>query len=152
MSFVFNDDGRAESFIVVAQDISDRKDAEQALSSQIALLQNVVDSVSDLIFIKDRTGRFVLANRALDEACGQLVGLRVAEVDHLTEDYDTLDKEVIADGRPHSIEEIIPVAGEPRLFQTVKVPWVKQDEIVGVIGVSRDITELKATEEALRRS
>ncbi|NIJ08769.1 diguanylate cyclase (GGDEF)-like protein/PAS domain S-box-containing protein [Sphingomonas vulcanisoli] len=49
-------------------------------------------------------------------------------------------------------DEIIPIRGEPRLFQTVKVPWVVGGDIRGVIGVSRDITARKAEEDRVRES
>jgi diguanylate cyclase (GGDEF)-like protein/PAS domain S-box-containing protein len=154
VSFVRDQDGNVESCIVVAQDISARKAAEDALSNQSALLQNVIDSVADLIFVKDRTGRFILTNRALDEGCGELVGLRTTDhfEEELTAGYEALDQEVISSGEARSSEEVIPIRREPRQFQTIKVPWIQNGHISGVIGVSRDITELKQSEMALRES
>ena len=152
VSFVRDQHGEIESTIIISQDISARKAAEHALATQSALLQNVIDSVSDLIFVKDRTGRFILTNRALDEGCGDLVGMRASEVAEFEEDYDSLDRLVMESGEPGSVEETIPIRGELRRFQTVKVPWVEDGEIAGVIGVSRDITERDAAEAALRQS
>jgi diguanylate cyclase (GGDEF)-like protein/PAS domain S-box-containing protein len=154
VSFIRGASGAVESCIVVAQDISARKAAEAALASQSSLLQNVVDSVADLIFVKDKTGRFLLANRALTEGCGDLVGLRTTDLfpDDLTPTYEDIDREVIETGALRTVDEEIPVHGERRLFHTVKVPWVRDGEIAGIIGVSRDITERKAAEETLRQS
>lgn len=154
VSFVRDEDGNVESCIVVAQDISARKAAEEALSSQSALLQNVIDSVSDLIFVKDRGGRFILTNRALDEGCGELSGLRTTDVldEELTPGYEALDQEVISSGEACTTEELIPIRGVRRQFQTIKVPWLQNGQISGVIGVSRDITERKQAETALRES
>ena len=39
----------------------------------------LIDSVADLIFVKDLSGTFVLANQALKEGCGDIVGLRAAD-------------------------------------------------------------------------
>ena len=154
VSFVRAGDGSVDSAIIVVEDITARREAEQALASQTSLLQNVIDSVADLIFVKDRRGRFILANRALDEGCGELVGRGTADVfrEELVETYESVDQEVIRTGEHRSVEEIIPIRGEEKLFQTVKVPWVMDGETHGIIGVSRDITARNAAETALRKS
>src|SRR3546814_6549088 len=63
-----------------------------------------------------------------------------------------MDREVIATGEPRTVEEIIPIRGHKRLFQTVKVPLIEDEAITGVIGVARDITDDRAAEAALRAS
>ncbi|MDT9600605.1 EAL domain-containing protein [Sphingosinicella sp. GR2756] len=154
VSFLRTDDGRPPSCIVVAQDISARKSAEEALGNQSDLLQTVVDSVQDLIFAKDCEGRFVLTNKALTDSCGDLLGIRTIDrfPAKFTDIYESVDEEVIRSGAPKTVEEIIPVGGRERFFETVKVPWVERGQTVGVIGVSRDITDNKANAIALRKS
>jgi PAS domain S-box-containing protein len=72
VSFVRDEAGKIVSMITVAEDITGRKAAEEKVREGRDLLQVVVDSVQDLIFVKDRHGRFVLTNRQLTEACGSL--------------------------------------------------------------------------------
>jgi two-component system sensor kinase FixL len=50
------------------------------------------------------------------------------------------------------VEETIPVRGQNRVFQTVKVPWRVGDEIHGVIGIARDVTERLEAETRIRES
>ena len=154
VSFVRNAEGYVESSIAVAQDISTRKEAEAALAEQSSLLQNVVDSVADLIFVKDLEGNFILANRALTEGCGDVIGSKTTDFfdADLTPTYEQADRDVIDTGRSLMVDEWIPINGDCRLFETVKVPWVRDGEIHGVIGVSRDITDQKAAERAIRDS
>jgi diguanylate cyclase (GGDEF)-like protein/PAS domain S-box-containing protein len=154
VSFLKNDSGQTPSAIVVAQDITARKHAEEALRKNSQLLQTVIDSVQDLIFVKDRDGRFVLANKALSDGCGSFLGSRTLDCFpvEMAAAYDAHDCEVIASGGSKSIEEMISIQGTARLFQTVKVPWREEGDIAGVIGVSRDITDRKASETALRES
>lgn len=129
-----------------------RRQAE--LEQQCSLLQTVVDSVRDLIFAKDRDGRFILSNKALQDACGLQVGHRTTDLfeDDLVEGYEAADQTVIQTGRPLVIDETIPILGKKRQFQTVKVPWIADGQVRGIIGVSRDLTERIAAETALRRS
>ena len=154
VSFVHGEDATTPSLIIVAQDISHRKAVEQSLAEQSELLQNVIDSVADLIFVKDLSGRFILANRALNEGCGALVGHRTSDFfePDLVPTYEQVDQAVIGGAKTQIVEEVIPINGACRLFQTVKVPWVREGGIAGVIGVSRDITERKEAEAALRQS
>jgi PAS domain-containing protein len=55
------------------------REATPSLESHNLLLQCVIDSVRDLIFVKDRGGRFVLTNHALDEGCGRMFGLQTTD-------------------------------------------------------------------------
>lgn len=154
VSFVRDEAGDVVSMIAVAEDIHDRKAAEEKIRESRNLFQVVIDSVQDLVFAKDREGRFVLTNRRLKEIYGPLEGLRVHDsIPHaLAEQFHAADRQVMTTGRASIVDEEIPVRGESRIFQTVKVPWRQNDDIIGVIGVSRDMTERREAERQLRES
>jgi diguanylate cyclase (GGDEF)-like protein/PAS domain S-box-containing protein len=154
VSFVRDDTGEIVSTIMVAEDIGARKAAEEKARENRDLLQVVIDSVQDLIFVKDRKGKFVFTNRQLTQACGPLEGLNVQDrfSNDLAEGYEEADRHVMRSGENSTVEEILPVQGELRRFQTIKVPWRQDGEIIGVIGVSRDLTERLEAEAELRES
>ncbi|MCB5175505.1 EAL domain-containing protein [Microvirga lenta] len=154
VSFVKNEAGEVVSMIAVAEDIGARKAAEEEIRESRNLFQVVIDSVQDLIFVKDREGRFVLTNRQMREACGPLEGQRVGDCfpQELADDSDRTDHQVLTSGSISIVEEKVPIRGELRAFQTVKVPWRQDGEVIGVIGVSRDLTERLDAEQELQES
>jgi PAS domain S-box-containing protein len=121
------------------------------------LLRAVADGSGDAIFAKDRSGRYLLFN----EAAARLVGRPVADVlgRNDTALFDPVgarlvmerDRRVMAAGRPETEEEELTAAGVTRVYLATKAPY--RDEagaVVGVIGISRDVTDAKRAQEALR--
>jgi diguanylate cyclase (GGDEF)-like protein/PAS domain S-box-containing protein len=142
-----------------ARDITERKEAEQALAKERNLLRMLIDNLPDSIYVKDREGRKILTNRAdLDfigvEHEGQVLGKTDAEVypEHLSAKYHQDDQVVIQHGRAViNREEVVEDAsGIRRWLLTSKLP-VKDGEgqITGLIGIGRDITERKHLESKL---
>lgn len=111
--------------ILVCKDVTDLHEQQRKAREAAALLQAIVDSAEDLIFVKDMAGRFVLTNRRLDEAGPPLLGRTVAEEysPELAAGYAAGDRAVLDDGKALAVEELIPVGGTARMFQTIKVPW-----------------------------
>ena len=154
VSFVRDERGNVTSLIAFAEDINDHKIAEEKVRESRDLLQTVIDSVQDLIFVKDREGRYVLTNRRLSEGCGHLEGLRVEDcfpAEH-AQKAQQIDRYVMATGEVSVVDELIPIGGELRTYQTMKVPWRQDDKIIGIIGVSRDLSKLFEAETELRES
>jgi diguanylate cyclase (GGDEF)-like protein/PAS domain S-box-containing protein len=149
-----NDRGEIVRWYGTLTDVHEGVLAEWGMEQQRELLQTVIDSVSDLIFVKDRNSRFVLANKALREGCGDPVGRRAAKhiPARLRTRYELTDHAVISNGLPLRVEDTILIRGQERRFDTVKVPWIEAGEVAGVIGVSRDVTARRDAEAALRES
>ncbi|MBZ9649238.1 PAS domain S-box protein [Sphingobium sp. 3R8] len=137
--------------IIVLNDVTEQLEAERNSADTAALLRAIIDSAQDLIFVKDRDGRFVLTNRELTDLAPPLIGGTVEKhfAPHLAESYAATDAEVMQSGRPAIVEERIPLNSGERMFQTIKVPWRSGDETLGVIGISRDITERLSAEARL---
>ena len=123
------------------------------------LLQAVVEGTTDAVYVKDRNSRYLLAN----EAAAGFIGRPVTEVigrndRELFEASDaeriiTYDQAVMSIGEVLNKEQTLKSAGKKRTYLATKAPY--RDEtgaVIGVIGISRDISERKAAEDALRVS
>jgi len=132
----------------------------QRLQRANALLQGIIESTPDAIFVKDLQGRYVLSNQGTLQALG--LGAETQVLGCVDEDFwpQEVAAQLRADDRwvlEHQdllkIEEELVTAQGPRVFLTTKTPWRdRQGDAVGVIGVARDLTERVAAEKALRES
>jgi PAS domain S-box-containing protein len=146
----------------VETDITDRKQAEEALQESERFLHSVIDLVPHLIFVKDEESRYLLVNRACAEAYGkspeQMIGRRTSEIvsdPKQAEAFMKVDREVFAKGTVMltAEEEIRDPSGGTRLHQTIKTPFVSsRTGKPALIGVAVDITEHKQAQQALAES
>ena len=141
----------------VATDITPRKAAEERLRQEKALLRCIIDSASDLIYIKDCDGRYLGCNRASEEFVGLGESEQVGKTDfdlfsaEMADRIRENDRQVVAEHKTLRTEEWVTYPdGHRVLLDTLKVPFYGADgEVHGLVGISRDITERKQGEEAL---
>jgi len=152
--------GQAIRVLGTNTDITDRRAVEQALRVQKAFLYQVIDSIPNLIFAKDRDGRYTMVNKAMAERHGStfqaLLGKRDEDINlnrAQVEYYRQQDQQVFDSGEPLLVlEESITASGSNEVYwyQAHKVPLFSPDgEVEYVLGVSTDITQRKLIEERL---
>ena len=133
--------------------------SSQELQKNLTVLRGITESTIDAVFVKDREGRYVMVN----PAAAQNVGLSVEQVIGRT-DVEVFtpetgrrimdkDRQIIATGEWITYEEIGTAAGVSRTFLTTKGPYRDpHGSVIGVLGIARDITERKRSEEEYRQS
>jgi PAS domain S-box-containing protein len=137
-------------------DITERKKAEDALNERTTLLTGISENVTDLIFAKDREGQMIFANPAtltvIQRSLEEVIGKTDVEWSMHEEQSRRImenDRRVLETG----CAEIFDEAFGDRVFESLKAPLRDNvGNIVGVVGVARDVTELKRTQAALRES
>lgn len=121
------------------------------------LLQLVMDSSEDAIFVKDREHRLMLANRRVGEIFGKPAGDMIGKVPESgaspdsEQVYHERDEAIMLGGKPVTVEEELVVAGKRRTFMTDKIPWRRDGVVMGMIGIARDVTDHRANENRLEQ-
>lgn len=125
-----------------------------------AFFRAIIDHVGGPIFVKDRSLRWVLLNRAHEEWIGFPREEMIGKTDHdyfppeQAEFFQQKDRELFASGSTVSIQEepITDSAGQVHWLTTTKVPLRgPHGEITHLVGIIHDITRLKNAEEDLRQ-
>jgi PAS domain S-box-containing protein len=148
------------------QDINERKLAEiesQRKSEQLKLLSNemeiIIDSIPGLVFYKDINNRFIRVNKYMCDTYmmskKQLEGtnLNVLHSKEEAQAYWEDDLQVIRSRKPKiNIDELWVTKTGNRWVSTSKIPNLdEKGEVIGIIGVSMDVTERKLAEEELKK-
>jgi diguanylate cyclase (GGDEF)-like protein/PAS domain S-box-containing protein len=127
--------------------------AGDAASNPQFSIQALIDEMPDYLWVKDTGGRFVVANRALAKdngraSAGEMIGLTDFDL-HAPEaasGFFEIEQKIVRSGRPmvDFEESIVDAGGAVKWFSSTKMPLRDEnDAIIGLIGISRDITDRK---------
>jgi diguanylate cyclase (GGDEF)-like protein/PAS domain S-box-containing protein len=133
---------KAVRMVGAMQDLTRSRSAQAEAARAHNLVQTVIDSVPDHIYVKDASGVFILTNQASKEHW-DLVGRRTSDVfpREVASEVEASDLQVLTTGEPQMTELPTMLGAQQRIFQSVKVPWREDGEIKGIIGISRDVTD-----------
>ncbi len=155
-------DGKAYRIAGSREDITARKRFEEELTHERYLLRSLMDTVPDKIYFKDRESRFIRVNKDLAENFGladATEALGKTDADFFTPEHAEQARadecEILRTGRPIVAKEEKEIWFDGRVTwaSTTKLPLRDpQGRIIGTFGVSRDITQRKQSELALRES
>lgn len=152
--------GRVTSILVFAQDITERKAAEEALRDSEERFRNMADGTPVIIWVTDRSGRIQFINRAYSDFFGTSVeAVRhggwqpLVHADDAPE-YVTRFFDALRDGASfHAEARVRRADGQWRWIESRGRPCIGPDGTpIGFAGSSVDITERKSAEDALRES
>lgn len=148
----------APAIIGIALDVTQRRRAEEALRRSETLLRAVVDGSTDAVFVKDAAGRYLLFNDAAGRFVGkspdQVKGRDDSEVfpPDVAATLRALDRLVMENGKVNTREENLRTLDGRQLdFLVTKGPiFDEKGNVVGLFGVSRDVTESRQAQTMLR--
>jgi PAS domain S-box-containing protein len=139
-----------------------RREMEEALVQERNMLRTLIDIIPDSIYVKDTQSRFTEANMAVVRFMGaetrdQVLGKSDFDFypDQVTKEFYGDEQQIVKTGQPifNKDEPNKNAKGELRWLLTSKVPLRdSRGQIVGVVGIGRDITELRHAQERLQQA
>lgn len=143
----------------ISKDFSEIMELQNDLSVEKALFSNFLDSSQDIIYFKDLEGRFIKVNKTKYESHGfvsesEIIGK--TDKDILGDDYsESAAKEELEIAKTKTpilnrAEQKPDKNGKIRWFSVSKLPLIDHTgNVIGIWGITRDITEIKLLEEQL---
>ncbi len=161
---ITNRQGDVIGLIGIGSDITKRKQIEFELARERDLLQSLMDNSPDYLFFRDRESRFIRTNQA---HARQLLNLKDADEAVGLTDFDLFpqeDAQRFFDEEQQIMNTNTPVIGRewsiPSPSQQGKMVWLSENKlpmldengnVIGLIGMSRDVTERREMEALLAK-
>jgi two-component system cell cycle sensor histidine kinase/response regulator CckA len=133
--------------------------SSRELQRNLSLLQGITEGTTDSVFVKDLQGRYLMIN----SAGAHLLGRKVEEVigrddtelftPETGREIIAADHKVVESEKTQTFEELGVSAGVARTYLSTKGPYRDSNgEIIGLLGISRDVTDRKRADEEFRQS
>lgn len=152
-------DGEVIGTCGVTKDFTALKKAEEAMARESALLNDLLENAPDIVYFKDQDSRYTWVNKAMITLLGthtkaEIIGKTDFEFFTLEHAQEARADEIRIMTEAESLINKLEVDNyadrKPRSVYTTKMPLHDiKGKIVGTCGISRDVTDLKRTEEAL---
>ena len=140
------------------RDISERQKYVATIQKNLALLQTIIDATPDVIFVKDTEGYYQWANHALaamfDRSVQEIIGKRDRDLfPTMAAKIEADDRHILELGSPSTYEETVQINDKLITYLTTKTVYRDDNEnILGIVGIARDINNFKEAEAVLHQA
>ncbi|WP_406660824.1 PAS domain S-box protein [Methanolobus sp. ZRKC3] len=158
---VFKDGtGNISSISSIGEDITGHRFAEKSLLNSKGQLRALVDTIPDLVWLKDVNGVYLTCNSKFERFFGAKEADIVGKTDYdfvgkeLADFFTQNDRVAMEAGKPTMNEETLIYSddGHMEYVETIKSPMYDSNgRLNGVLGVGRDITQRKQAENVIRK-
>jgi PAS domain S-box-containing protein len=152
--------GRVVGLVGMSRDITESRQIEEKMEYERDLFNGLMDNMPDAIYFKDRNSRFIRVSKVSCPGMGiknpeDAAGMTDFDFSpkEMAEQFMADDQMVMESGKSMvGKEEVMLSKVGKTWYSATKVPIRNKDgEVIGLVGISRDITKIKQTEEELRR-
>lgn len=165
LSPLFDEQQHVSGAVIAFQDISDRRRSEMELQEAITALDNehqfmktLIETLPDMIWMKDTEGRYLTCNPEFERFIGQPESAILGKTDtdlvspELADHFHDSDQQALMQGQQAVVQEWVKyiASDQKALFRTTKTPMRdNRGKIIGVLGIGHDITDLREAEQRL---
>ncbi|WP_079505608.1 PAS domain-containing sensor histidine kinase [Mesobacillus jeotgali] len=156
---LFNDDGSRQGLVIIGRDSTERKNVETLLEESRQQYRSLFEYSPDIVSMLDLNGTITNLNPQFEVITGfsrsEYIGKNITDLLPETHRDRVWAKvsSVVENRCPQMFElEMTHKNGKQLIFQSTSLPIIVNDKIAGIICNSRDVTELRETEERLRRT
>ncbi len=160
ISPICDESGKIVGASKIVRDITEQKRVRKVLAQERGMLQTLIDTLPDLVWLKDVDGIYLGCNRRFEGFFGASEREIVGKTDYhfvdqaLADFFRAHDRNAMAAGKSSVNEEEIVFAsdGHKELLETTKVPMRDtQGNLIGGLGIGHDITARKLTEQEIEQ-
>ncbi len=133
--------------------------SSQELQKNLSLLQGITEGTTDSVFVKDLQGRYLMMNSAgarfLGRSIEEVIGKDASELFSPESGRQIMerDRTVLQSGETCTYEEVGVSGGVARTYLSTKGPYRDATgQVIGLLGISRDISHRKRAEEEIHKS
>lgn len=134
------------------------KDLERQVRERTREITSILRYTPAVVYIKDSEGHYTFINSRYEELFGvrneDIKGKKDADIfpGEFADQFGQNDRQVLAEGKPLQLEERVPQNDGIHTYLSVKFPlYDDRGAVLGVCGISTDITEIKRAQDQLRR-
>lgn len=154
------EDGKVVKIRGIFQDITFRKLSELKIENERARLRTLIETIPDLVWLKDTEGIYLTCNRKFERFFGAKEHEIIGKTDYdfvskeLADSFRMNDREAQKAGKPKINLEWVTFSddGHQELLETIKTPMFdSENKLIGILGVARNITELHQSQEEIKQ-
>ncbi|AIE59011.1 PAS domain-containing sensor histidine kinase [Bacillus methanolicus] len=156
---LYHSDGSRKGLVIIGRDITERKHVETLLEESKQQYKSLFEYNPDIVYMIDLEGNITNLNPQFKVSTGfdaeEFIGKNVKDIlpNDQKEQILKLISNVIFDQKPQSFElDVLHKSGDSITLQCTALPIIVNKKIAGIIGYGKDITEMRKTEERLRRA
>ena len=143
----------------ISRDVTEKQKHLALIQKNLALLQTIINATPDVIFVKDLEGRYQWANKALADVfsltVADIIGKRDRDLfpESVYSKIEADDQQIIEAKTSSTYEETILINEEPTSYLTTKTVYFEEENnVLGIVGIARDINNYKQTEAILHQA
>jgi PAS domain S-box-containing protein len=147
--------------VLLIRGLGARKRLAKLVAEETSTLTAILDGTPDHLFVKDLNRRYTRCNKnmAIYHKINREDILGKTDVEafkiplEVSSNLQAIEDKVFSEKQLQISEEVIPAPdGKVLLFETIRTPLIHDGEVTGLVGMARDITQRKATEEEAKKA